>query len=252
MAQLIIFTDLDGTLLEKKSYSYEAALPALKIIKRKNVPLVFSTSKTFDEAECYAEEIGLKEPVIVENGGGIFIPEGYFPFEIRHKKTRNGYIVIEIGTSYEKLRKAIDEIRKRGIKVKGFGDMSNRELSFDSGLSIEEAKRARKREFDEPFIIEKGKEDYAKRIIESLGLRFERGGRYCHVTGKNDKGKAVRFLKKLYKKKFGKIETIGLGDSENDKSMLKEVDRAFLIKGGPSEWNSIVLKELKRAGLYEE
>ena len=75
----IIFTDLDGTLLDHTTYSFEAAVPMLDFIKRNKIPLIIVTSKTKDEVLRIQKLLALKEPFIVENGAGIFIPskEGY-------------------------------------------------------------------------------------------------------------------------------------------------------------------------------
>ena len=53
MAKIIVFTDLDGTLLHPRTYSFEAAMPALKLIKEKDVPLILCSSKTRAEIEVY-------------------------------------------------------------------------------------------------------------------------------------------------------------------------------------------------------
>ena len=44
------------------------------------IPLVFVTSKTRAEVVRLQEEMGIREPFIVENGGGIFFPRGYRNF----------------------------------------------------------------------------------------------------------------------------------------------------------------------------
>ena len=88
-----------------------------------------------------------------------------------------------------------------------------------------------------------------------------KGGTCYHITGKNDKGKAVRILTDLFMRKFSEIITYGLGDSENDFSMLRAVNKAYLIqkpngsfaskefKGiegvGPEGWNKAILGLLK-------
>ncbi len=56
--KLVIFTDLDGTLLDRDTYSFEPALPALRLIRQKDIPLVLSSSKTRAEIEFYRERIG--------------------------------------------------------------------------------------------------------------------------------------------------------------------------------------------------
>lgn len=77
MLDLIVFTDLDGSLLNHEDYSFAEAMPALARISGNNIPLVFVTSKTRREVEILQREMGLREPFIVENGGGIYFPAGY-------------------------------------------------------------------------------------------------------------------------------------------------------------------------------
>lgn len=43
---IIIFTDLDGTLLDHNSYDFSEALEMLSYIKNHNIPLILTTSKT--------------------------------------------------------------------------------------------------------------------------------------------------------------------------------------------------------------
>ena len=75
--QVIIFTDLDGSLLNHEDYSFAEATPSLDRIKRSGIPLIMTTSKTRREIEPLQREMGIGEPFIVENGGGIFFPHGY-------------------------------------------------------------------------------------------------------------------------------------------------------------------------------
>lgn len=77
-SSLLVFTDLDGTLLDHHTYSFEPALPALNALKEKNIPLIICTSKTRAEIEKWRLELRTDHPFISENGGAIFIPKGYF------------------------------------------------------------------------------------------------------------------------------------------------------------------------------
>jgi len=72
MAKIIVFTDLDGTLLHPKTYSFDAAMPALKLIKEKDIPLILCSSKTRAEIEVYRKKLDNQHPFVSENGGGIF------------------------------------------------------------------------------------------------------------------------------------------------------------------------------------
>jgi mannosyl-3-phosphoglycerate phosphatase len=229
----IVFTDLDGTLIDHDTYSYEAAKPAIEELKTRNIPLIFCTSKTRAEIEVYVRELESSHPFISENGGGIFIPMGYFEADHPVSRTEGSYDVIELGTSYETLRHVLTGIRSHdGIRVTGFGDMDAREVSQDTGLDIESATLAKMREYDEAFKLEGGEKEAVKlaELITARGLNYTRGGRYWHILGDNDKGKAVNILTRLYRKDYGEIRTAGLGDSLNDLPMLRAVDMPVLVQ----------------------
>ena len=65
---LIIFTDLDGTLLDS-GYSFRKAMPALRLIKEKDIPLVLCSSKTKTEIDYYRKKLENDHPFVSENGG---------------------------------------------------------------------------------------------------------------------------------------------------------------------------------------
>jgi len=72
---VVVFTDLDGTLLDHQTYEWEEAKPALNRCKALQVPLILVSSKTRAEMDVLRHELGLISPFISENGGGIFFPE---------------------------------------------------------------------------------------------------------------------------------------------------------------------------------
>ncbi|MEJ2313234.1 MAG: HAD-IIB family hydrolase [Nitrospirota bacterium] len=230
MKKLIIFSDLDETLLERHTYSFAKAKPALKLLKENDIPLVIVTSKTVAETEHYRKKLANKHPFVCENGGGIFIPKGYFKDLSGHKvEKREGYEVITLGTPYARLRNAVAELSEEGFPIRGFGDMTPEEIMDITGLTHEEAKLSVQRSFDEPFVCEGCDIDALKDAIRAKGLSFAEGRLY-HITGDNDKGKAVGILTELYRAKFGEIITAALGDSPTDVSMLQAVERPILVQ----------------------
>ena len=266
MKQAIVFTDLDGTLLDSFSYSFEKALPALELLKKSNIPLVLCSSKTRVEIEHYRITLGNNHPFISENGGGVFIPKGYFDlgasFFLFPIETGDGCEVIRLGACYSDLRQAIEELRREGYAVRGFGDMTEHEIARLANMSTSEARMAKERDFDEPFLFE-GTEGEVMRLTDAIqekGFHITQG-RFFHLLGKSDKGKAVSILKGLYRKKSDEILTVAIGDSPNDIPMLKEVHCPILVQKpdghhdpridipnllktegiGPEGWNSAVL-----------
>jgi mannosyl-3-phosphoglycerate phosphatase len=270
--QIIIFTDLDGTLLDE-SYSFAAAEPALQEIAEQAIPLVLCSSKTRKEIEHYRDKLGNSRPFISENGGGIFIPEGYFPdesiFERYSPVTENGYRLIRLGIPYHELRMAVGNLRERGFPITGFGDLSTEELMELTGLPPEEALLCKERDFDEPFLFhgDEGKKEALFRAIQDSGLATTQGVFY-HLLGNNDKGKAVKILSEIFRARYGSITTIALGDSPNDLPMLENVDFPVAVQRqdgrhhpslalpnlykatgiGPRGWNNAVHELLSRLG----
>lgn len=253
LKKMIVFTDLDGTLLDASTYSFKAAVPALRLLRSKEIPLVICSSKTRKEIEHYRTLLDNYHPFITENGGGIFIPAGYFRDDLRNSGmswTREGiYEVINLGTRYEILREALRELRSDGFDVTGFGDMTAEEVSGVTGLAPEQAEMAKERDFDEPFFFT-GSEDRLKVLEEEIGKKglAMTQGKFFHVLGNSDKGKAVAIVTDLYRKKFGDVATVGLGDSPNDFPMLEHVDYPVLVKKPDGSWDSgIQLEKLIKA-----
>jgi mannosyl-3-phosphoglycerate phosphatase family protein len=227
--QIIIVTDLDGTLLDSKTYSFEEARPALELIKKKHVPLVLCSSKTQAELGVWRIRLENRHPFIVENGGGIFIPEGYFPFPVEGE-TRNGYRVISLGMPYAGIREQFTRLRdKLKIPVTGFGDMTPDDVAALTGLSHDEAVLAKQREYEEPFVFPGAADERMLQAIEASGLRWTQG-RLFHLMGNHHKGKAVALLRTLFERAKGPAIVAGLGDSLNDLPFLLAVDHPVLVR----------------------
>ena len=120
--------------------------------------------------------------------------------------------------------------------------MTIQEVAADCGLNPAMAKLAKQREYTEPFKVNKEKQDQIIDLIKREGLDFTRGGRYLHLMGHHDKGKATVLLTELFRKKYGIVKTFAVGDGENDKPMLSVVDYPFFIdypKNMKLIWNKI-------------
>jgi mannosyl-3-phosphoglycerate phosphatase len=235
MKKVIIFTDLDGTLLDYSTYSFEKALPALQLVRERDIPLIICSSKTAKEVILYREQLENEHPFISENGGGIFIPKNHFSYALRvtgYELVDEGdYLVIRLGAAYAELRKTLEELRKEGFSVRGFGDMSVQEIADTAHLDRAEAELAKERDFDEPFTFE-GTEEETRRLFEAItarGFHYTKG-EFFHLLGDTDKGRAVSVLMNLYAKEFGEVTTVALGDSPNDIPMLELVDCPIIVQ----------------------
>mgnify|MGYP001296071072 CR=1 FL=1 len=229
---LIVFTDLDGTLLDHSTYSFEPARPALEALAAAGVPVVLCTSKTRAETERWRQALGNADPFIVENGGAAFVPEGYFGPGPRYDRHDGGYGILELGRPYVELRRALAAIRAAtGLPLRGFGDMTIDEIAERCGFPRQDAEAAAKREYDEPFVgADPGSLPAVVTAAGAAGLQVVSGGRFHHLTGDNDKGRAVRALRDLYAADRGPVRTTGLGDSPNDEPMLRAVDVPVVVR----------------------
>lgn len=252
----ILYTDLDGTFLDRDTYSYTEALPAFRAALEAGVPIVFCSSKTRAEIEHLRTSLGHLDPFIAENGGAVYIPCGYFPFHIKGAVPRDEYLVIELGTPYRALVETLGRLAREfpSAALVGFNDMSVEELADRCGFSTADAQRAKRREYDEPFELLCGDSRVAAGVLGAIrkaGLRSTRGGRYFHLLGANDKGRATRILNDLYTRAYGGIFTVGLGDSENDLPMLEQVDHPVVVQKADGSHDTSVVRRLPRARLVE-
>lgn len=239
MPRYLVFTDLDGCLLDSRTYSFDAARPALERLQSNHIPVVLVSSKTRAEIEPLRRHLDHQGPFIVENGGAVFVPGGTFDFPMERARRRASYQVIEFGTPYAMLRDVLKQIEDSvGTPLLGFGDLSVDDIMELTGLSREAALRAKLREYDEPYLV-RGPETIAaevRRQIIMRGLQWTKGGRFFHLTGLNDKGQAALKLLHCYKRQWNldgeqhEVETVGIGDSLNDLPLLLAVDHPVLVQ----------------------
>ncbi len=235
----LIFTDLDGTLLNR-NYSSQGALSVLKKLKKKKIPVVFCTAKTKSEQELIRKELGINDPFIVENGSAIYIPKNYFGE--RKGKLKGKYEIIVLGVESKKIKDEIDKLKKK-YKIKSYHNMSAKEVSKKTGLTLEAAKKAKRREFGETII------ESDKAALRELKKKFNVviGGRFMQVFGEGtDKGKSVKILSNLYRESSD-IITMGIGNSFNDKPMLKAVDKAAIVRNPDGNYTNLGLKNIYKA-----
>ena len=121
------------------------------------------------------------------------------------------------------------------------------------------------RAYDEPFSLLEGDPNALEIAINKRGLRLTRGGRFYHITGRNDKADAALLLIKAYQR-LGHVYTVGIGDGLNDAGflnlvrhpvildspdaaeVLKRVPRARVFSSGPAGWSAAISEILDGAG----
>jgi mannosyl-3-phosphoglycerate phosphatase len=263
----VVFTDLDGTLLDEATYGWEAAAPALERCRSLDIPVVPVSSKTFSEIEPLRRELRLEHPFVTENGGGIFFPRARHPDPPSGSVPDGDYWKHTAGASRDELRGALSRIREDlGWKIEGFSDMSIARIAELTQLGLSAAAAAAERDFDEPFVFLEGPPADLTPLFqaaETYGFQVTPGGRFFHLHGKSDKGSAFRIVSGCYRERRPELVTIALGDAENDWPMLEQADYPVFCGGksrkippirrlriaappGPAGWNTAVLDILAR------
>lgn len=224
---LLIVTDLDGSLLDHHSYSWQAAQPWLDRLQQHQVPVVLCSSKTASEILPLQRQLGLMGlPFISENGALAQIDQPGYPQPLR----RHG------GADYASICYTLNRLRQQqGYKFTGFADVSEAEVAQWTGLTLADAANARQRTASESLIWRDDPQRFPafRQQLAEADLTLVEGGRFWSVMGKESgKGAALHWLLANYPPPGGNSwTTIGLGDGPNDAPMLDAVNYAVVIKG---------------------
>lgn len=246
-------TDLDGCLLDHKSYRAGPARRVLRRLRRLDIPVVLCTSKSRAELRALRRELGGPHLAIVEDGAAILVPRGTAP-ALRlpgARRVREGRLVA-LAPPYATVRRAFAALRRAsGGAVIGFGDLRVADVAALTGLRPAAARRARRRDFDEPFVFVPGTRAAARRAVfrqaARLGLVVTRGGRVWHLHGPTDKGRATRRVRALLQRLYGPLHIAALGDSPLDAPLLREADLPIIVPRPDGTADPVLRRRVPRA-----
>lgn len=229
----LVFTDLDGTLLDHDSYSAGAALDALRKLEAHGVPVIMNTSKTFAETLEYQALLQAPAPFIAENGGVICVPED-FPVAVEGDRQERGYRLLIQPPGIEAVVAGVQRIGAGlGLRFSTFHERDAAWVACQTGLDRHHADLARRRLGSLALLWDDTGEKLAsfQEALASEGLGLLRGGRFHHVVGCWDKASSMQQVVSLYASLgWSGIQCIALGDSPNDETMLAAADVAVAVR----------------------
>lgn len=224
-SQWIVFTDLDGTLLDHHQYHADPAMPMLARLAADGIAVVPATSKTFAELEVLLERLPLSGAVIAENGASVHLPAAW-----------GGQALAPSGIDYARVLAVLDDL-KADFRFLGFHALGIEGIARETGLSAAQAALAARRRASEPLLwqdTEEALESFA-RALAAVGLRLIRGGRFVHVLGMQaDKARSVNWVLDWVRRRGWQGRSLALGDAPNDHAMLTQVDVAVVVRNPDS------------------
>ena len=130
---LLVFSDLDGTLLDSHSYDWQPAAPWLSRLHEANIPVILCSSKTSAEMLYLQKMLGLQGlPLIAENGAVIQLAEQWQGID--------GFPRIISGISHGEICQVLNTLReKEHFKFTTFDDVDDATIAEWTGLSRSQA-----------------------------------------------------------------------------------------------------------------
>lgn len=211
---LIVFTDLDGTLLDHETYDWSPAKPVLNDLAERGIPVILTSSKTAPEIAELRSAMALDAwPAICENGAGV-MPDG-----AGELPDRAPYFQLR-----EVLNQVPDALRQHYC---GFGDMDASGVAEATGLPLESAEKAALRAFSEPGVWTGTDEDRGAFVaaLAALGVTARDGGRFLTLGWGRMKSDAMAEVLAMY----GQPPSVALGDAPNDIEMIQNATHGVII-----------------------
>lgn len=239
--QFLVFTDLDGSLLDHHTYSYADALPQLAILEQLGIPVIPATSKTRREIEHLRATLDNAHPFIVENGAAVYIPVGYFDSQPVATVEREAYWVREFSAPREKWLGILQALSSEfSGEYDYFFHAGTAGIMHMTHLPEERALEANQREYSEPvkWLGDEVRKAEFISCLQSRGASVLQGGRFLGVSGDCDKGRALAWLRQVYQQSepATACHDLAIGDSGNDCAMLEAAETALLVRSPVHEF----------------
>ena len=270
----LVFSDLDGSLLDHHTYTFEPALPAVKALRSLGIPLILASSKTHAEIAVLREDLGSTDPFICENGAGIAIPTALATSQPAGTRREGDFWLYEPVQFRQHWLDLLEAMKHEFAgEFLSFHDAGVTGIMELTGLSPLAAKAANERRYSEPVAwlgSDENKYAFVARLREA-GATVQQGGRFMSVSGAADKGQALAWLRAFYRElwQVDAIEDLAAGDSANDIAMLEAAGTALLVQSpvhefprlertnavikssatGPTGWGEGVIAWLRSLGL---
>jgi mannosyl-3-phosphoglycerate phosphatase family protein len=227
---VVVFADVDDSFFKVAAEPQSEAVR--RVVRSEGMSLVLCSSMTRAELEMCQQALEIRHPFVCESGAAVFVPRDYFPFEIPSDRELAGYRAIEFGMRHVEVLEMLHRATARAhVGIVGFSDLSVEQVAADCGLSLSQARLAKLREYDEPIRpIDALSRNRFCRALTSTGLAFTHRRVYEHVGTPANKGRCVGLVTALYRRAFGSVLTIGVGEAAHSAALLQRVKSPFVVE----------------------
>lgn len=222
-SQLILFTDLDGCLLNKHDYDWSPAAAVLQTLRKRRISVVMNSSKTVSEMTQLAGDLGLADSTFVSENGSV----------IRWGQEVDGPIgeIEVIGASRDYILTVLKPLKQQ-FRFRSFADLGIEGVIHETQLPEVGAQMALARQGTEPLLWDDSDEHRSKfeQSLRDHQLTLTRGARFWHIAGQTNKGRAMQVVAERFSRSNrvsfpdGKPIIAAIGDSPIDQSMLDMAD----------------------------
>lgn len=203
---VVVFADVRDDLIARSGSPCDAA--RVQQLVRERVAVVLCSRRTRAELELLCEDCGVAQPFVCEGGAGLFIPRGYFPFDVPGARIVSGYDAVEFARPYDEVVAALHRAADRlDVPVIGFSDMSIEQVASACGMPLLQARLAKLREYGEPFRVLSHEADRRRlwKALRSTRLTCTPLSPFDEVSSLADGQAAIRAGIALYRRAFGAV-----------------------------------------------
>ncbi|MCC6928195.1 MAG: HAD hydrolase family protein [Gemmatimonadaceae bacterium] len=228
MAPILLFSDVDGTLLDGRG-CYAVSYRALEDFANR-ILVVLASSRTVLELSRNQRDLGITGPVVAENGAVVAFPwddrlQGVGPREVIDDRA---WCVIALGVAADLVRSAVQQ----AAETLGVRYVDQRDV---------EATLGRRRS-----ILMRPVAGASWDSLDALAVRLRgegfvvsSGGSWLAVTGGVEKGDGARVVRtQLDRLGVRYAGVAAVGDAENDVSLLLAAERRFTMRRDDGSWHA--------------
>jgi predicted mannosyl-3-phosphoglycerate phosphatase (HAD superfamily) len=238
-ANVIIFSDVDGTLLDRDG-RIPSEWPAIRRALRKCM-FVLTSSRTVEELLQMQARLDVQGPLVAENGAVVVLTDDLIDPGAGNLLSLDGRVLrqIRIGRPVAEIVPIIRGAGlASGVSIQVSDGVATTTLSADTTLPLTSDLPSLLRTHSALLRVTGSDQQVSafRGALAAAGVTASNSGRWLVVQSGSDKGAGARRLQEIVARRTGGSWTsVGVGDAENDRTLLRATDMRFVMRGPRGE-----------------